>query len=70
LPHDESLGGGMAGNVWRSMMAEQLGKQTAKMVDLKLFPKTESAYEHGPLPLHGNLKAPLVSDPEASGSSS
>jgi hypothetical protein len=56
LPHDESLGSGMAGNVWRSMMAEQLGKQTAKLVDLGLFPKTGSAHDHQALKstLHKN----------------
>ncbi len=48
LPHDESLGSGMAGNVWRSMMAEQLGKQAAKMIDLGLFPKTDAAHAHQP----------------------
>ena len=71
LPHDESLGGGMAGDVWRSMMAEQLGKQTAKVVDLKLFPKTGSAHEPEALrDLHGHLIAPLVSDPQAGGTNS
>jgi hypothetical protein len=44
LPHDESLGEGMAGGVWRSMMAEQLGKQTANMIDLGLFPKSDAAH--------------------------
>ncbi len=48
LPHDSSMGDGMAGNVWRSMMAEQLGKQTAKMIDLGLFPKAEASHASQP----------------------
>ncbi len=44
LPHDESLGAGMAGDVWRSMMAEQLGKQAANVIDLGLFPKTKASH--------------------------
>ncbi len=71
LPHDESLGQGMAGDVWRSMLAEQLGKQTANIIDLGLLPKSgppESA--KGLLLGQPNKTLPLVSDPEASGSAS
>lgn len=73
LPHDTTLGSGMAGDVWRSMLAEQLGKQTAKMIDLGLVPKSKAA--HAPqisngLP-HNNMIAPLpVADPQTPESSS
>jgi hypothetical protein len=59
LPHDTSLGDGMAGNVWRSMMAEQLGKQTAKMIDLGLFPKADGAHASE---LHKSLRQKAVTD--------
>ncbi len=49
LPKDDSVifGKGMAGNVWRSMLAEQLSKQMVKVVDLGLFPKPAAAAQGG-----------------------
>jgi hypothetical protein len=74
LPHDSSLGSGMAGDVWRSMMAEQLGKQTAKMIDLGLFPKAEGAHtsqSSRSVPQKAIADPPLpVSDTVIGGSSS
>ncbi len=73
LPHDESLGTGMAGDVWRSMLAEQLGKQTANVIDLGLFPKTSGS--QGSTTSHGSPKGtkqtPLpISEPDVVESSS
>ncbi len=73
LPHDTSLGSGMAGDVWRSMLAEQLGKQTAKMIDLGLMPKSGPA--HAPetnrgLPRDNIAAPPPASDPQTPESSS
>lgn len=48
LPHDTSLGPGMAGDVWRSMMAEQLSKQIANVVDLGLMPKSPASHKIEP----------------------
>jgi len=73
LPHDSSLGSGMAGDVWRSMMAEQMGKQAAKMIDLGLFPKTDTARASQTTlaSLQTNPMAPVLpaSDAEKAGSS-
>jgi len=60
LPHDSSLGSGMAGDIWRSMMAEQLAKQSAKMIDLGLFPKAEGAHTSQP---GKNVLQKAVADP-------
>ncbi len=74
LPRDESLGSGMAGNVWRSMMAEQLGKQAAKMIDLGLFPKSDAAHDHRALKALPHRSTPeassITTDTEPVGSSS
>jgi peptidoglycan hydrolase FlgJ len=73
LPHDASMGKGMAGDVWRSMLAEQLGKQTADVVDLGLLPKIKTAHnlDPGSSPLRRNIEMqPLVSNHAVSGSSS
>jgi hypothetical protein len=73
LPHDSSLGTGMAGDVWRSMMADQMGKQAAKMIDLGLFPKTEIAHpSHASASLQKNIAMPALpaSDTETTESSS
>lgn len=63
LPHDESLGPGMAGDVWRSMLAEQLGKQTANMIDLGIFPKAGTA--HGSQTGKGLMQRPVSKVPVA-----
>jgi len=45
LPHDESMGKGMAADAWRSMMAEHLAKQMSDAVDLGLMPKTGALHD-------------------------
>jgi len=45
LPHDTSMGNGMAGDAWRSMMAEHLAKQMSEVVDLGIMPKTGSLHD-------------------------
>lgn len=46
LPKEDSglFGGGTAGDVWRSMLAEQLAKQIGKSVDLGLVKTTVGAH--------------------------
>jgi len=45
LPHDSTMGEGMAADTYRSMMAEQLGKQMSEVVDLGIMPKTGSLHD-------------------------
>ncbi len=73
LPHDSSLGNGMAGGVWRSMMAEQLAKQIVNVVDLGVIPKSGSAngVEAKPLFAQATLAQTMVkTDSKKAGSSS
>ncbi len=49
LPKDESgiFGSGTAGDVWRSMLAEQLAKQIGKSVDLGLVKSANKTHSTG-----------------------
>jgi hypothetical protein len=59
LPKDATdyFGTGSAGEIWRSMLAEQLGKRLSDRIDLGLAAKTESLHPPNP---HGHALGPTA----------
>ena len=67
---EEFFGEGTAGMIWKSMLADQLGTDLAKKVDIGIGPKhlfkTHAAALGKPDPLHGVVPAVAASLPKRS----